>query len=185
MAENEKKSNSGRGCLNLIIILAAICFFVFAAFPNLFKEKEKSEPVTQILYAPKYNPDATGHNISAAEFIEKNGQPDSQEDWNMDTGLGTYYQMTTLTYGNYDYIFSGDNLQRISIYEPLSYKKKSDFLNMFGLNEYKRSTILDTGVAYKAQDCGVYELYILYDDAAKQIDTVQISYSDIFGNTPM
>lgn len=181
---NQTKTPKGCGCLTAITVVFAV-FVVLALGPSISKPEEKSEPVTQILYAPQYNPDANNHNISAAEFIEKNGEPDSQEDWNMDTGLGTYYQMTTLTYGNYDYIFSGDNLQRISIYEPLSYKKTSDFLHMFGLRKYSNTEILDTGVAYKAQNCGVYELYVLYDADTKQTDTVQISYSSIFGNTPM
>lgn len=181
---NQTKTPKGCGCLTAITVAFAV-FVVLTLGPSISTPKEKSEPVAQILYAPQYNPDANGHNISAAEFIEKNGQPDSQDDWNMDTGLGTYYQMTTLTYGNYDYIFSGDNLQRISIYEPLSYKKTSDFLHMFGLRKYSNTEILDTGVAYKAQNCGVYELYVLYDADTKQTDTVQISYSSIFGNTPM
>lgn len=185
MEENKKKPDTKRGCINLVLIFAIICLVVWGVSSSFSNDEEPSEPVTQILYAPQYNPDANDHNISAAEFIEKNGEPDSQETWKLDTAFGTYYEMTTLTYGDYNYTFNGDNLHRITIYEPLSYKKTSDFLHMFGLREYNNTQILDTGVAYKAQNCGVYELYVLYDADTKQTDTVQISYSSIFGNTPM
>lgn len=73
-----------------------------------------------------------GEPLGEQEVIEMLGEPDSIDEWNY-KALTASYPMRTLVYGNYEYSFNNDILQRININESFPYSKKEDILEMFGL----------------------------------------------------
>ena len=117
-------------------------------------------------------------NISETELIEQLGEPDRTEDWNYTTASGKTFPIRTLYYGNNEYSFNNDNLQRVTLYDKFSYSSKDDFLPMFNLKKYSNTNINDTGSYYRAFYCGVNDLWLEYNDS--EITMTKISYGSVF-----
>lgn len=122
--------------------------------------------------------------INQGIWKKNSGNPDSSDEWFYESlsGTGYGYPIKTLIYddGAYEYNFNDGILHRITINKEIPYDDVSDFLAMFGLSKYRNTEIEDTGVSYRAYNCGVHDLWILYDSDEKIIENVKISYSDIF-----
>ena len=106
------------------------------------------------------------------------GEPDRTEDWNYTTASGKTFPIRTLYYGNNEYSFNNDNLQRVTLYDKFSYSSKDDFLPMFNLKKYSNTNINDTGSYYRAFYCGVNDLWLEYNDS--EITMTKISYGSVF-----
>ena len=143
-----------------------------------------SANVETIVDASSYWKDDGESTITIKELKEELGNPDSSDEWFYESlsGTGYGYPIKTLIYddGAYEYNFNDGILHRITINKEIPYDDVSDFIAMFGLSKYRNTEIEDTGVSYRAYNCGVHDLWILYDSDEKIIENVKISYSDIF-----
>lgn len=116
--------------------------------------------------------------ISENELVELLGEPDSIDEWNYKS-FSKVYPIRQLNYGNYEYLFNNDLLQRINIYEEISYKNVDDILGMFGLKEYSNTEIVNNNVSYRATNCGVHDLWIPSKNE-DSFDIVKITYGTIW-----
>lgn len=146
-------------------------------------ESQESDPVVKvetIFDAQSFITDDRTGTVTEQELINMLGEPESIDEWTYTNSLGQQYPIRTLTYGsgNYEYKFNNDQLRRISIWAPISYNSVDDFLPLFGCEKYYKTDITDTGYAYRAHNCGVYDLWIGYSGG--KTEWVHISYSDLF-----
>lgn len=163
------------------LILAAIAIPV-----GLFNESQTktlsktTENIKSVLDASEFwvNKNTT---ISESGLIQKIGEPDSIEEWTH-TYFGYNYQIRTLVYGNYEYHFNNDMLQRISINETISYKNKNEILSMFGLKLYNNSEVKDNNFSYRVYNCGVHDFWVQYDSESKTISYIKITFGNLFGD---
>ncbi len=118
--------------------------------------------------------------MTEEELIKKIGQPDKIDNWNYTSAIGNKYPIKTLTYGNYEYKFNNGLLHRITIFEPISYNSKDDFLEMFNVTKNSQSKLNDTGVAYRLTNGSIHDLWVGYNDKTKKTEWIHISYSDLF-----
>lgn len=110
------------------------------------------------------------------------GEPDSIDEWQIEryqvlVDKTLVYDYRSLYYGDYEYIFLGGMLLRISIDVDISYSNSDDLLAMFGLKEYANTKITDNYVSYRAENCGVPDFWIP-DMDDKTIKLVNITYDD-------
>lgn len=171
-----------KGCLiPVVIFLVALIVGVGVGVsqmtknPDKYQNKQSSVPV--VFDALQYEV-KEGKNITETELIEQLGEPDRTEDWNYTTASGKAFPIRTLYYGNNEYSFNNDNLQRVTLYDKFSYESKDDFLPMFNLKRYSNTNINDTGTYYRAFYCGVNDLWLEYADG--EITMVKISYGSVF-----
>lgn len=119
--------------------------------------------------------------ISESDFVKLMGEPDSIEEWNYEASYQVLvdktpvYAIRTLYYGNYEYLFNSDMLQRINIYDEFSYEDTDDILEMFGLKEYSNTKIKNNNVSYRATDCGVPDFWV-YSMDGDSLNGIKISY---------
>ena len=169
-----------KGCLiPVLIVLVALGVGTGVGVYQMVKNPESinEETVPVVFDALQYEV-KDGKNISETELIEQLGEPDRTEDWNYKTASGMAYPIRTLYYGNNEYSFNNDNLQRVTLYDKFSYSSKDDFLPMFNLKKYSNTNINDTGAYYRAYACGVNDLWLEYSDG--EITMTKISYGTVF-----
>ena len=118
--------------------------------------------------------------VTEEELIKKIGQPDKVDNWDYTSATGDKYPIKTLIYGKYEYKFNDGYLKRITILEPIAYKYKSDFLEMFNVTKNAQSKLKDTGAAYRLTDGSIHDFWVGYDDKTKKTEWIHISYSDLF-----
>jgi hypothetical protein len=174
----KKKSN---------VIYIALIFIVGGLFfsSNAFKDYQTSvesskfleENVNIVLDASQFW-ESKHETISEINFIKLMGEPDSTEEWIYETTLGSY-QIKSLYYDNYEYMFNGGTLTRISIEEGISYNNKDEILKIFGLKEYSNSEITDTNHSYRVTNCGVVDFWV-QDMDENNLITIKISYSSFW-----
>ena len=171
------------GCLRIFaIILVALGIVVAYVISQESKmlspaPTPSDSPESLLVFdALQYAPN-NGSGTSESELIANLGEPDSVEDWSYKTATLTY-PIRTLYYGNYEYSFNNGSLHRVTILEEFQFDSKDDFLRMFGLQKYSDTEINDTGVFYRAYNCGIHDIWIGYKDG--RINIVHISYSSLF-----
>lgn len=169
------KKNNGCGCF-LIAIVAIICFVFYMGSSN----EEPSRITAKSLFDAPYYYSSSNSPTNQTGLIDRIGEPDSIDTWNYTSASGSIYEVDTYIYGNTEYHFNNNTLQRISMYDPISYTNKSDFLAMFELSETSNSTVNDTNASFRVSNCGVLDFWIQYDDALKIITDVKISYGPLF-----
>ncbi len=165
------------GCFTsvLVVLIALVVLVVVVAVTQ--GDQAPTEPVS-VVFDALQDEVKDGHNITEDELIEKLGEPDSVEEWDYETASGTRYPVKTLYYENAEYSFNNDTLQRVTLWDKISYSNKSDFLGMFNLKKYSNTEVNDTGSYYRAYNCGVHDIWIGYEDG--EITMVKISYGDMF-----
>lgn len=160
------------------LFIIALIFGISQIVKNPEKYNSASTEASVVFDAMQYEV-KDNSNISESELIQKLGEPDNIEEWNYETETHSY-PIRTLHYGNYEYSFNDDNLQRLTIWDEIPYTSKDDFLNMFGLKKYANTMINDTGLYYRAFNCGVNDIWIEYTDSI--IKMVKISYGTVFSS---
>lgn len=124
--------------------------------------------------------------ITEKELIEQLGEPDSVDEWEYE---GSYqvlvdktpvYLIRSLYYGNYEYLFNDDMLQRININEEIPYKNTDNILTMFGLKEYSNTKITNNNISYRVSNCGVPDFWV-YSMDEDSLDGIKISYGTFWG----
>lgn len=169
-----------KGCLiPVLIVLVALGVGIGVGVSQIVKNPESiSEETVPVVFDALQYEVKDGKNISETELIEQLGEPDRTEDWNYKTASGMAYPIRTLYYGNNEYSFNNNNLQRVTLYDKFSYSSKDDFLPMFNLKKYSNTNINDTGAYYRAYACGVNDLWLEYSDG--EITMTKISYGTVF-----
>lgn len=166
------------GLVVVLIFVGALGIGLSQMSKNPDKYQGGPSDVNTILDATQFYVDKNT-TMSEKQIIEKLGEPDSVEKWNYKQS-GKTYPIKTLRYGNYEYLLNSDMLQRINLNEEIKYKNKNDILKMFGLQKYKNSVIKDTNSSYRVSNCGVNDFWIQYDDSAKTMNFIKISYGTLF-----
>lgn len=187
--EQPKKNNNVNGCsgclLTFLIVIGVFLITSSYIDSKLFDERETAEQSTYtstvvdtVFNARAFYNISEQRTFTEQELINVMGEPDSVEEWNFTASTGLQYPIRNLYYGNNEYKFHNDTLRRITLLDPIEYKSVDDFIDMFGCSKYDDTTIVDTGSTYRANNCGIYELYISYEGG--KITWVNISYSDLF-----
>lgn len=166
-----------KGKAGLIVLLVLVAVFAFS-FMKMIERNEELANTPIAFNAQIYSfIDDSGNNITESELIEDLGNPDSINAWNFEK-QGTSYPIRTLTYGNTEYNFNNDTLQRITLYDTYTFNDKDEIIPMFNLKKYANTEITDTGTSYRAYNCGIHDLWVQYE--GNQITLTQISYGDLF-----
>lgn len=161
-----------------ILFVGSMIFGIVQIAQNPEEYQNTNEEIPVVFDALQYQV-VDGENITEQELIEQLGEPDSIEEWKNEIGGGLYYPIRTLYYGDAEYSFNDDKLQRITLYGSFHYESKEDFLPMFNLKKYANTAIDDTNYYYRAYNCGVHDLWLEYADG--EITMVKITYGNVFG----
>lgn len=162
------KKKKGCGCLIAILVLVALGLMV--SFSQAVQLNSVEQPAFDAL---KYVHE-DGSGLTEDELVALIGEPDKTEDWTYNNEQPIH----TLYYGNDTYDFVFERLHRITRYEPVHYESKGQFLALFGLKKTDKTTVKDTGVWYRAYNCGINDLWLEYGD--EKITTTIITYSTFF-----
>lgn len=172
-------TKKNHGALIAVLVFLAMIVLLSALGNSLFSEN-KGE-IKQVFDPTRFLVESEGaiRPMTEAELIGELGQPESIEEWNFQY-FETEAPVRTLSYhnGKYLYNFNNDQLVRIEIYVPVSFVNKENIPQMYNLSEGTVSA--DTPAVYRVNDCGVYELQVLYNTDGSKIDTAFISYTSFF-----
>ncbi len=176
-----KKRNKNKNCLTIILI----CFLIIFVASITAEQVNKIDSIEVVFDATQFLRD--NKTISEAELIKLIGKPDSIEEWNYKTSYQVLvnktptYPIRQLNYGNYEYLFNNDMLQRINIYEEIPYKNTANILKMFNLKKYANTDIANNNVSYRAKDCGIPDFWVPSMDK-DNLNIIKISYGTFWSD---
>jgi len=163
-----------------VLILVALAIILPIVLSQSNDTPENEEKIEVVFDASRFVVEEydSWRGVTEKELFAILGKPDGTEEWNHKTVLASY-PVRTLTYGNWEYHFNNDKLQRISNdVDDFPFNGKDSILPMFGLKKYGNTRVNDTGLAYRAYSCGVRDLWVQYEEG--QLSFVKISYGALF-----
>lgn len=193
MPSNPPMVKKKRWPIALIIVAVLVIGIIGSALSDDGdSEGEGPVDVKVILDASQFIVEENGakRTVTEKELTEILGDAENVEKWNYETSAGRSYPVRTLTYGNWDYHFNNDSLQRISSdYEiPFNYNDMEYLFPMFNLKKYNNTTVtVNNGFAYRVSNCDARELWVIFDKntitekpESNTITSVRISYGPLF-----
>jgi DNA-directed RNA polymerase subunit RPC12/RpoP len=173
-----KKKKRG-GCFIGLLCAVALFIAVAIAIENLERTVKNTPKPEIILDAMSfYTDDTHSATLSEEELVARLGQPDEIEEWKYQMAGNRYYPIRTLIYGNWRYNLTNNKIYSISADDAhIPYASKNDILAMFNLMKYRNSTIVDTGVAYRVDNCGINSLYVIMTDT--ELNSIRIKYVEL------
>lgn len=173
----------GHGCLISVLVFLVVIIAISIASYNEYAgtQTQSNTPIFDATIFKVTDGD-TWRPMTESEVISIVGKPECVDEWNYDrSDIGLTYPIRSLSYNNGStvYEFNNDALVRIQILSPIAYTKKGQILDLFGLQKYSNSEVVDTGTTYRVYNCGVNDLWCMGLDG-KNIEMTYITYSKLF-----